>query len=916
MKLLITSDVHIYPWIAYSKIDSLGVPSRLSLYEDLASSMYGTAIKELCDYCLIAGDFLNSPENKPMTLTVAKRFLQTISQACPVILTDGQHDMDTKSKFVNPIHSIAALFHEKEVKYIHEGIVDLNGIKMYVHGWDPEGVLIEESFDSETKIYMGHGVVSGSSTPDGFIFKNGISSDKLMDRYELSIIGDIHNSAQFTRDGKLVLVPGPPVQNSFKDPVVCGYWVIELSDTGKIQETKFIRVTEPPFHKFVTSNEIVQEDEYTHVRVKTTSKNINVINTKESVDTTDALKIIKSEASLLKPDNLNLVLSLIDTLFSSIKSHTSKNIPESYISKVKIEGFGNISEYDIDFSSIPSPLLITGNNGSGKSTFLDSIYWALTGISSKKVKVDKIVNKYYPNGCSVMLSLVINGEEIHIHRTRNHSKYGTSLRVIKNDVSIEKSTTADTQNLIYATLGLKPSLILSSCYLSSRNVNIFGDLSAAEKNDLMSCLSDTEVLDEFRQSLKNLSTTTLEEKLVVSGSLNSVSESILNINNMLESVSESESVDEKFFSSHKEALKSFDIFVSANLKESLESKLENLKKILSSFNESLYEKRSNLTWELKLLTTKIQAWNSRIPSIEAKIKDEKLTLDKISSSKCSYCDQDIVSQEKVSELKFKSFTRINDLVSEFLVSESSLKACSQEYELLLEKFNPVNEAISAFESIRKKIEDLNNMFLSYVKFEKDNNKSVNTDFLTTSLRQENEKLDKIKTKFNELASTQLALDLIAKLVSRNGSVVRKILESSCMYLSKELEILLLGSEVSAKITVGKEIDLSCTVNEESRDYDELSSGEKQIVDLAMLIAFNNTISRKFNQPHGLLGLIALDEVFSYLDPKNAEVAQQIVNRSVSKNIMIVTHDSNLQRQFTNVLAVTKENNLANYELFV
>ena len=63
-------------------------------------------------------------------------------------------------------------------------------------------------------------------------------------------------------------------------------------------------------------------------------------------------------------------------------------------------------------------------------------------------------------------------------------------------------------------------------------------------------------------------------------------------------------------------------------------------------------------------------------------------------------------------------------------------------------------------------------------------------------------------------------------------------------------------------------------------------------------------------------MTALDEVFSYLDPINSEVAQQIISRSISKNVMIVTHDSTLQCQFSNVLKVEKVNNLATYKLLV
>jgi DNA repair exonuclease SbcCD ATPase subunit len=179
--------------------------------------------------------------------------------------------------------------------------------------------------------------------------------------------------------------------------------------------------------------------------------------------------------------------------------------------------------------------------------------------------------------------------------------------------------------------------------------------------------------------------------------------------------------------------------------------------------------------------------------------------------------------------------------------------------------------------------------------------------LEQELSQSSKSLEPIKDKY------EIWNIISKKLLSRNGSVLKKVLVNAYEELSEEVSELLKGSKYNALISIN---GIDCLVEGLERGYNELSSGEKQIIDLALLIAFNNIISRKYNQYQGVLGLTALDEVFSYLDPLNAELAQQIISKSVTKLIMVVTHDDNLQAHFLNTLKVTKIDNCASYKLLV
>lgn len=893
-----TSDVHMHPWISYSKISSEGVPSRLLVYLELAKRMAEIANTNSVDSCIIAGDFLNSAENRPMTLNVAKEFLSIVSNEVPIIINPGQHDLDTKSKQVSPVHSIVSLFDDSKVKYIHSGIVNIGKYKAFVQGWDPDGVLIEDDNNSATEIFIGHGVVSGSSTPDGFIFKNGIPQEKLLNRYRLSIIGDIHNGTTFTDNkGRYILVPGPPVQNSYKDPVNCGIWLVNIEEDITF---KFIPITGPPFHSFIYSDEI-EDSEYIHVRKKTIKSSTKVSSNTltKSSNTIDILKLIDSEVQLLKPEHPELVTSILEESLSGLTINKTKDIPEIHIKELYVEGFGNIDKLSINFDDLPSPLLILGANGSGKSTFLEAIYWVVTGQSTKGLKVGEVVNRFYPNGCLVRIKLDINGEEVSLSRSRNHNVEGTSVKVIKGS-SIEKSTMSDTQSLITSIIGIDPKTIQIACYLSARNIVIFGDLTASDKNDLIGLLSDLEIIDEIRSKIQvrvqNISSAKISSDTLVNSSrirIGDINSKITNlqtkISNYKQDTSKVESLEAKV--------------------RDLQDKLKDIPEDPSVFKSIFETKKSTIESTISTSKSKISTLIKELDTLNSQVK-------KLDSKVCFTCSQvisDLTTKDLIVSLSTSIRSKADDLKKEkeTLVLYNNMLA-------------PVLDNLKLYTSLNTTYQQLNSSIkATQEELIKENSKSTISgdtavlESLQSDLQTEKVDLVKLESVAKSNYELQSTLTLIGKVLARNGSVIKRLLTNSCKELSDELVTLLTDSKVSASLEVTtKDISLMCSVNGSDRLYTELSSGEKQIIDLALLIAFNNVLSRRYNQPKGILGLTALDEVFSYLDPINSEVAQQIISRSISKNVMIVTHDSTLQCQFSNVLKVEKVNNLATYKLLV
>ena len=77
-------------------------------------------------------------------------------------------------------------------------------------------------------------------------------------------------------------------------------------------------------------------------------------------------------------------------------------------------------------------------------------------------------------------------------------------------------------------------------------------------------------------------------------------------------------------------------------------------------------------------------------------------------------------------------------------------------------------------------------------------------------------------------------------------------------------------------------------------YKSLSGGEKRRIDVALCMALNKWVGIKYNIPYGLLGVIILDEIFSYIDKLGEEmIGSMLYHEGVNKSILVISHTSEM-----------------------
>lgn len=937
MRTLVASDLHIFPFSQFAEYDSQGVPDRLTSYLELSKRMclYGKD-KEI-KVCILSGDICNAAVNKPMTLAITAKFLEMLSTQFEVYIIPGQHDLDSKSENIAAVHSIIKVFDNNfRIKYINdEAIYQIEDKKVYFRAWKQEGIIPTKDAD----VFVGHGIVKGASIPDGFIFNDGASVDELYSKYQLSIIGDIHNSQVFTdsRTDRKVLIPGTPFQNTHKDAEICGIWDASITDSVIL---KFERIIGPPFHYFYTDNGIpnqglqyYKEDErkkYIHVRKvepkKKPSSNSNVSHTVSS-SSNQIEQIMLEEVHILKPANLKFCEQIINRLIGDVHVPNSKNIPNIKLQKLEVHNFGNIDHYEIDLEHTPSPLLIYGNNGSGKSTLLDSIYWALEGKTTKKLSVAKVVKRKSKDGCYVKLTFLRNDEVCTILRSRNHKEYGTNL-IINDD--LEKSSKADTQKLIKEQLGLDSNIILNSVYLSSRSIVVFGELTPANKYDLIGLLTDNEIVDAYRDQAKRY-------KDICEANINRYDTELLGLTQSIDTIEKTvtslrtqeenskKTVDHTLLFTKLNGIVEGYIPAGLNINEALPL-IDNIKasKEFLEFLKGMVDyadikaKGDALSIKRSELIPKITIAENVVSLSNESLKEYNDQWSKISTTSICYTCKSILANKQAEELKKTLDEKIVSAVNEKGKYEYQIQVDKKALDEVDTELNRYISQITKYNRYVNSLNEITSLELELSSVKTVDNSNAITELELNKSGLESDKKQKgvqLSGEYDNLACYKLIHD---QLLSRNGSLIKRLVRGVCDNISQEIDNLLRDSpRIKCVVTMQDgSPKILAWIDEEECEYEELSSGEKQIIDLAVLIAFNNLIAKKFNQDNGILGSVFLDEVFCYLDPENAELANSILAKSVATLVMVVTHDHNLQDHFNNKLHVSKKGGSAVYQLLV
>jgi DNA repair exonuclease SbcCD ATPase subunit len=533
-------------------------------------------------------------------------------------------------------------------------------------------------------------------------------------------------------------------------------------------------------------------------------------------------------------------------------------------------------------------------NGTGKTTILNALSFALFGDALTNIKRDNLVNKTNERGMVVSCEFEIDGKNYKIERGR---KPATIKFYVDGEADADDEAQGDsreTQKDITKILGMTHIMFQNIVALHTYSPPFFG-LRASEQKDIIEQLLGITLLSEKAEALKE---ETKETKEVIKEEEIRLDEIQRNNEKIQSSIEALQTRQRGWRAQQKEDIEKLTTSLEELMKVDIQEEIAFHKK-LELYKENFEKKR---TWERELATVQ-----TAIKQSTKQLTDILASIDKTQNKTCPTCGgtmEDEKHQEIVDKL-LKDRTEFEGYVEELVAQETKL---GEKIKSIGDLDQPDTYYDTAQEAYKHEntVEYLGQQLETKTKEIDPYQEQIND--LTTSAVQE---LSYVK--MNNLRKLQDHQEFLYKLLTSKDSFVRKrVIDQNLTYLNSRLAFYLDKTGLPHEVVFQSDLTVEITELGRDLDFDNLSRGERNRLILSLCWAFRDVWEMLYHN----INVMFIDElVDSGMDTAGVENAIGILKqiaRERHKNIYLISHRDELQGRVNNVLKVTKENGFTSY----
>ena len=535
-------------------------------------------------------------------------------------------------------------------------------------------------------------------------------------------------------------------------------------------------------------------------------------------------------------------------------------------------------------------------NGTGKTTIINALSYAMYGTALSNIRKDNLVNKTNGKNMLVSLDFVVGNTTYKIERGRKPN----ILKFYVDDKETEAEDSAqgdsrETQDAIENILGMSHDMFKHIMALNTYT-EPFLSLKSNEQRTIIEQLLGITMLSERADKIKELNRSTKDDITKEEFRIRAVQDANKRIEEQIEALKRRQT-----------------LWVTKNAED-----IEKLEKALSALQEinieaEIQSHKDHQAWDQK--RKDINDLSSQISRVKLDISREDKSVSKLSKEievlanhECHTCGQafhdskhEQVMEAKKAELDGArvSLETHTQLLSELQVAHDSLGVLGKPPKVFYDK---EEDAIQH----RANVAGLQTQ-LTLKQAEVDPYAEQITDMQTQALEEVTYDV------LNDLTKLQEHQDFLLKLLTSKDSFIRKkIIEQNLSYLNARLTHYL--DRIGLPHTVVFQNDLTVSIEELGRelDFDNLSRGERNRLILSMAWAFRDV----FESLYTPINVLFIDEMIDNgLDTQGVESALALLkqmSRERHKSIWLVSHRDELAGRVENILKVVKENGFTSY----
>ena len=537
-------------------------------------------------------------------------------------------------------------------------------------------------------------------------------------------------------------------------------------------------------------------------------------------------------------------------------------------------------------------------NGTGKTTIINALSYALYGQALTNIKRNNLINKTNSKGMLVTLNFEKGNNQYRIERGRspNVLKFYINDHEQKEDVDESQGDSRQTQKDIDSLLDMSHDMFKHIVALNTYTepfLSMRANDQRAVIEQLLGITILTEKADLLKEKVKQTKDFITEETLkinAIEASNKKIEQSIETLAGRQRAWVAKRKTDEEKMQTALEELEKLDIDKELEAHDQLTNWTE------------LNNRITSLNKEKATLETALMRATKGVDKAEKDIKE-------LDDAICYTCGQTLHAEKKA-EIETTKQKELSDALAYQTEVADKLEATME----FLNEIGDINGRPNTFyESAKEAYEHRNNVdnlkqtLISKTQ-EEDPYEAQIEDLKTTALQE----ID--WQPVNDLTNLREHQEFLLKLLTNKDSFIRKkIIDQNLAYLNNRLTYYLDKLGLPHQVEFQNDLSVEITQLGQDLDFDNLSRGERNRLILGMSFAFRDVWESLYQG----INLLFIDELIdSGMDTAGVENALAVLKkmgRERNKNVFLISHKDELVGRVNHVMKVIKENGFTSYE---
>jgi len=535
-------------------------------------------------------------------------------------------------------------------------------------------------------------------------------------------------------------------------------------------------------------------------------------------------------------------------------------------------------------------------NGTGKTTIINALSYALYGTALTNIKRNNLINKTNGKGMLVTLHFEKDGQDYRIERGRSPNVLKFFINDHEQELTDEsQGDSRKTQEDINDLLGMSHDMFKHVVALNTYT-EPFLSMRVNDQRQIIEQLLGITILSEKADSLKDQVRQTKEAITEETAKINAIQSANEKIQSTIENLERTQRAwqskkrtDEENLVNAIDELEKLDIDAELEAHEQLANWTE-----LNNAIVALNKEKSTLESALLRATKSVEKAEKDIANLE--------------DATCYTCGQELHADKKA-EIESRKTKELNDAIA----YQTEVADKLEEVLKGLSDIGNINGRPNTFyETAKEAYEHRNNVdnlkqALASKQQEEDPYQTQIDDLTNTAIQE----ID--WTPVNELTTYKEHQEFLLKLLTNKDSFIRKkIIDQNLMYLNNRLTYYLDRLGLPHQVVFQNDLNVEITQLGQDLDFDNLSRGERNRLILGMSFAFRDVWESLYQN----INLLFIDELIdSGMDTAGVENSLSVLKkmgRERDKNVFLISHKDELVGRVNHVMKVVKENGFTSY----